>query len=195
MSFAAVAQVLFDRRFPALRAKPVEVGAHSLGTGQDDQAAAVTTERHGLARPDPAEGDLGGQAQGGDRNRRDDVPGVEHQAVQVGQHTEHALAGALFQPVEAGDVTAKTVDDEALDAVLLGWRRQIERADQMRENAATVDVGHQDHRTIDGLGKAHVGDVPVTQVDLSRRPGAFDEHRVVSCGQPPPGDQNCAHRP
>lgn len=133
MSFAAVAQVLFDRRFPALRAKPVEVGAHSLGTGQDDQAAAVTTERHGLARPDPAEVDLGGQAQGGDRNRRDDVPGVEHQAVQVGQHTEHALAGALFQPVEAGleqaDVAAKAVDDEALDAVLLGWRRQIERAD------------------------------------------------------------------
>jgi hypothetical protein len=52
--------------------------------------------------------------------------------------------------------------------------KQIERTDQMGENPATVDVGNEDHRAIDRLGKAHVGDVAVAQVDLGRRTGAFD---------------------
>ena len=38
----------------------------------------------------------------------------------------------------------------------------------MGEDAAAVDVGDQDHRAVDGLGEAHVGDVAVAQVDLGR---------------------------
>jgi hypothetical protein len=69
--------------------------------------------------------------------------------------------------------------------VLFGGRQQFQRADQMRENAAPVDVGNDDHRAIDGLGKAHVGDVAIAQVDLGRRPGALDQHAIVGRRQAP----------
>ena len=64
----------------------------------------------------------------------------------------------------------------------------------MGEDAAPVDVGNQNHRAIDGLGKAHVGDVAGAQVDFGRRAGAFDQYRVVSRGQPPPRLQHRLHR-
>jgi hypothetical protein len=36
-------------------------------------------------------------------------------------------------------------------------------------------------------------DVAGAKVDLDRRLGAFDQHRVVSCGPPPPGGENRVH--
>ena len=65
----------------------------------------------------------------------------------------------------------------------------------MGEDATTIDVGDDDHRAIDRFGKAHVGNVARPQVDFGRRSGAFDHHRVVLRGQPPPGSQNGLHRP
>jgi hypothetical protein len=44
---AAVAQVLVNRRRPALLAQPVEVGAHRLGAGQDDQVGRPAAFRPG----------------------------------------------------------------------------------------------------------------------------------------------------
>ena len=64
----------------------------------------------------------------------------------------------------------------------------------MGEDAAAVDVGDDDHRAIDGLGKAHVGNVAGTQVDLRRRTGAFDEHAFIGSSQPLPGLQHRLHR-
>jgi hypothetical protein len=95
---------------------------------------------------------------------------------------------------EQADVAAKAVDDEALDARLLGGREQVQRADQMGEDAAAVDVGDQDHRAVDGFGEAHVGDVAVAQVDLGRAAGAFDEHAVVLRAQALPGFEHGLHR-
>ncbi|MPM61967.1 Arginine--tRNA ligase [bioreactor metagenome] len=126
------------------------------------------------------------------------VLGVEVKTVQVGQHAEYRLAGAFFQPCqtrfEQAHVAAEAVDDEALDPCLLARGKQFQRADQVGKNAAAVDVGDDDHRAIDGLGKAHVGDVAVAQVDLGRRAGAFDENAVVVRGQPRPGFEHSAHR-
>ena len=141
---AAVTQVLADRLLPAPRAQPVEVGTHRLGTGQHDQVGG----RRRFARPDPAEIDLRMQAQrveivvvGGarigrgnhlqfrillvaDGRRRNGILGIEHQAVQIGQHGQHRLAGSRFQPIESGfeqaDVAAETVDHEAKHTVLFG---------------------------------------------------------------------------
>jgi len=135
----------------------------------------------------------------GHRCRRDGILGIQHQAVQVGQDAEHRLAGALLQPGQAGfeqaDVAAKTVDDEALDPVLLGRRKQVEGANQVGEDTAPVDVGDEDDRAIDRLGEAHVGDVAVAQVDLGRRAGAFDDDALVGRRQPPPGFEHGTHRP
>ena len=89
--------------------------------------------------------------------------GIEHEAVQVGQYAQHRLAGALGQPVQPGlqktDIAAEAVDDKTHDAISLRRREQLQRADQMGEDAATIDVGNKNHRTVDSFGKTHVGNV------------------------------------
>ncbi len=68
-------------------------------------------------------------------------------------------------------------------ARLFRSRKQVERAAQMRNNAAPVDVGDQDHRAVDDFGKAHVGDVALAQIDLGRAAGAFDDYALVGSAQ------------
>ncbi|MNJ28971.1 hypothetical protein D3C77_235270 [compost metagenome] len=49
----------------------------------------------------------------------------------------------------------------------------------MGEHPAAINVGNQDHRAVHRFGKAHVGNIAGTQVDLRWRAGAFDHyHRV-----------------
>ncbi|MNJ57905.1 hypothetical protein D3C77_535160 [compost metagenome] len=101
----------------------------------------------------------------------------------IGQHAQHRLAGARLKPVEArlqqGDVTAKAVDDKAFDPRLFAFREQLQGTDQMGKHPTTVDVGNQDHRTVHRFGKAHVGNITGTQVDLRRRARALDHHHRV----------------
>ena len=119
--------------------------------------------------------------------------------MQVGQHADHRLAGACFQPLqprfEQLDVAAEAVDDEALHARLLRGRKQFQRADEVREDAAAVGVGDEDHRAIHFLGKAHVGDVAVAQVDLGRAAGALDQHAFVLRTEPLIRFEHRLHRP
>jgi hypothetical protein len=79
----------------------------------------------------------------------------------------------------------KRLITKPFDARLLGGGEQLQRADQVGEDAAPVDVGHQDHRAVDFFGKAHVGDVAVTQVDFGGAAGAFHQHRVVGAARRP----------
>jgi len=129
---------------------------------------------------------------------RQGVLGVEVQTMQVGQHAEHRLAGALFQPSQAGfeqaHVAAEAVDDEALDARLFARREQLERADEVGEDAAAIDVGDDDHRAVDDLGEAHVGDVAGAQVDFRRAAGALDDDAVVGGAQALPRFEHGLHR-
>ena len=55
----------------------------------------------------------------------------------------------------------------------------------MREHAAAVDVGDNHHRAVHRLGKTHVGDVVVAQVDLRGRARALDHDGVVALAQTP----------
>ena len=77
------------------------------------------------------------------------------------------------------DVAAKAVDDEAAHPRLLARRQTRERAGQMREHAAAIDIGHQHDRAIDRFRETHVGDVAIAQIDLGGTARAFDENRVV----------------
>jgi hypothetical protein len=128
----------------------------------------------------------------------DGVFGIQHQSVQVGQHPEHRLAGALFQPVqsrfEQADVAAEAVDDEAPYPRLFACRKQGQGADEMGEDAAAVDVGDQDHGHVGRFGEAHVGDVAVAQVDLGRAAGTFDQDAVEFRRESRPAIHHCAHR-
>ena len=91
------------------------------------------------------------------------------------------------------DVAAKTVDDEPFDPRLLARRQQLQRAHQMGENPAAIDVGDQHHRAIHRFGKPHVGDVAGTQIDLGRRTRAFDHDHRISRAQPLMGGQHRLH--
>ena len=215
--FAAIAQMAAKRLFPAHFTQPLQIVAHGLGARQDDQVG----RRHRIVRPDKGKIDLRMKAQrvkiimvGNARiGRGDDFqprPGlrllvpwhrifrIEIQAMQIGQHPEYRLAGARLQPGEAGfqqlDVAAKAVDDKALDPRLLAGRKQFQRPHQMREHAAPINVGDEDDRTINCLGKAHVGDVAGAQIDFRRAAGTFDDDRVKTLTQAPPGFEHRLHR-
>ncbi len=63
----------------------------------------------------------------------------------------------------------------------------------MGENTTTIDVGNQDHRAVHRFGKAHVGNVPGTQVDLRWRARTFDHDHRPGSTQALVGSQHRLH--
>ena len=63
----------------------------------------------------------------------------------------------------------------------------------MGEDAASIDICHQNHGAIDGFGEAHVGDVAVAQIDFRRTARAFDDHAFILRAQPAIGFQYGFH--
>ena len=118
--------------------------------------------------------------------------------MQVGQYAEYRFAGLLLQPVEArlqqGDVAAEAVDDEAFDEVSFAGGDQFQGADDLGEDAALVDVRHQDHRALHRFGVAHVGDIVLTQVDLRRAARPFDDDALILRMEPGMGVEYRLHR-
>src|SRR3546814_18533038 len=51
------------------------------------------------------------------------------------------------------------------------------------DHAAAVDVAHQYHRHVGRAGKAHVCDVPFTQVDFGWAASALDYNDISGCAQ------------
>jgi hypothetical protein len=214
---AAIAQVAQQRGFPAAGAQPLQVGAHVLAAGQDDQVGRGNS----FAHADKLQIHVGMQAQGVEigviadarQARHDDaeffsgesrhgpgqrVLGFQVKIVEIGQHAQHRLAATRLQPVQTGfqqaNIAAKTVDDEALDPCLLGPGQQFQRAHQMGEHAAAVDVGNDHHRAVGGFGEAHVGDVAVAQVDFRRAARPFHHDEIVGLLQPREGFQHLAQQ-
>ena len=52
------------------------------------------------------------------------------------------------------------------------------RADELRDDAAAVDVADQHDRRPGGAREAHVGDVARAQIDLGGAAGALDQHQI-----------------
>ena len=44
----------------------------------------------------------------------------------------------------------------------------------MGEHAATIDIGNEQHWAIHGLGKSHIGDIPIAQINFRGAARAFD---------------------
>ena len=80
--------------------------------------------------------------------------------------------------LEERRIAAELVDDEARDATLVGRVEHRDRAEEVREHAAAVDVADHDDGQVSGLRQAHVGDVVGAQVDLGGRPRAFADDDV-----------------
>jgi hypothetical protein len=97
-------------------------------------------------------------------------------------HAETVKAGAFADRGDAGveqtRVAAEFVDDVAGKPAALACRQQRMGPDELGDHAASIDVADQCHRHVGGLREPHIGDVPGTQVDLSRAAGAFDQHQI-----------------
>ncbi len=57
--------------------------------------------------------------------------------------------------------------------------QQLVRAIEMREGAASIDIGDEQRGCASGFGYAHVHDIGRGQVDLGGGARAFDDHHVV----------------
>ena len=57
-------------------------------------------------------------------------------------------------------------------------------ADELGDDAATLDVADQHDRNISRLGKSHIGDVACSQIDLGGAARAFDKHQIGGLGEP-----------
>jgi len=109
-----------------------------------------------------------------------------------GREPRHDAEGGPARPLlyhlgsagEEAGIAAELVDDEALDADLLGARQQCMRADDGGEDAAAVDVADEDDRHVRRLGKAHIGDVALAQIGLGGAAGALDEDEVGFGAEP-----------
>ena len=115
-------------------------------------------------------------------NYRQRILGVQPQLVGVGQHPVGGAAGHAQQLAQPGfqqrGVAAEFVDDEAGDERLVVGFEHRDRPEQMRQQAAAVDVADQDHRQVRRPGQPHVGQIGCAQVDFGRRTGALADHRV-----------------
>lgn len=81
-------------------------------------------------------------------------------------------------------VAAELVDDDAFDARALGVREACERTDDLRKDAAAINIGDEHHGAIGSLREAHIRDVALAQVHFGRAAGTLDEHEVAFRAQP-----------
>src|SRR5207248_6808132 len=76
-----------------------------------------------------------------------------------------ALADRRDAAVEQARVAAEFVDDVADQPLALALRQQRVRSDELRDNAAALDIADQRDRHIGRFRKAHIGYVALTQID------------------------------
>ena len=90
----------------------------------------------------------------------------------------------MLEIVESGfeqrHVAAELVDEERRDACAMRRFEQLDRADELREDAAAIDIADEHDRRLGALGHLHVHDIARLQVDLGGRAGAFDDDEVVT---------------
>ena len=61
----------------------------------------------------------------------------------------------------------------------------------MGKDPTAINVRHQNHRAIHHFGKAHIGNIVVTQVDFRRTACAFGDNHIITGRETLPGRQHC----
>ena len=108
-------------------------------------------------------------------------------------------AGAAFNlavaVVKKAHIAAELVDQKA------GDHRRVLRvhhhlgADNLGDDAATVDIAGQHDGHACGAGKAHVGKVVLAQVHLSRAPRPFDDNQIGALSEDTEAFEHGGHQP
>ena len=105
----------------------------------------------------------------------------------IGHHSGHGHAAELLQNLDTrlqnSPVPPEFVDNGALDPCPLLFLQQGHGAVELGKHAPPVDVPHQKDRGIHQLGKAHVYNILLLQVDFRGAARPFDDDDVVFRGQ------------
>ena len=201
-----------DSLCAAAAAQVGEVGERGLRTGQDDDVSLLDVVGSGGIEQVDARvvlqrvevGEVGHVAQqddghvqpsaacgGGLEGELHAVLLLDVDVAEVGDDTEHGHAADVFEQsaavVEEAQVAAELVDDDALDepAVLLGL--QGDAAIGRGEDAAAVDVGHEQHVGSGMPGHGQVDKVGVAQVQFGHAARALHDDGIILRGQPVEG--------
>ena len=101
--------------------------------------------------------------------------------------SEHGHARPRREEIEPGSehtgIAAEAIDDEPRDARAIVGGEQRERADEGGEDAAALDVAHQQHGRARESRHAHVGEIEL-EIDLRGTAGALDDDQIVRAAQP-----------
>ena len=94
------------------------------------------------------------------------------QLVEPGHHPQHRYPGVGFQPlatlIKQLPTAAEAVDQDAFDQRALHRAQQSERPNDLGEDTAALNVGHQQAVGPQVLGQAQVGEVAALQVHFHR---------------------------
>ena len=80
--------------------------------------------------------------------------------------------------VEQSYIPSELVDDVAREQCPLACGQKRMSADELGDYPAALDIADQHDWDIRRLGKPHIGDVSITQIDFGRAPRPFDEDEV-----------------
>ena len=80
--------------------------------------------------------------------------------------------------IEQRDVTTKLVDGESAKQRALFRRQEMRRADDRREHAAALDIGHENPRRLNARHQTEIDQVVLAQIQLGDAARAFDDDRV-----------------
>ena len=188
--------------------QPVQIGHRRLRSGQNDDVDVQQAGRLGHVPDGDARfaGQRLGVGRVGDPREPDD-PHLSHFAARRGRPAEHAVGdggqrvlGVQPQPVRPGQHAERRTAGERASwsrpgsssrgsprnllitnpAISAGRpARGRRRAEQVREDAAPVDVADDEHRHLRAPRQAHVRQVGGPQVDLRRGAGALTDDDVV----------------
>ena len=80
-------------------------------------------------------------------------------------------------------IAAKPVDGESEKQVALVLLQEVDGADDGREDAAALDVGHEQPWRLDGRRQPQVDEIDVAEIQLADAARPFDDDRVEAARQ------------
>src|SRR6476661_3029989 len=89
----------------------------------------------------------------------------------------------------------EVIDQESLDAPGVMRLQHCLRADKRGNDAAAMDIANEDDRHIRRLGKAHIGEIAITQIYFGRTAGALDDDEVGLLSEAAEAVENGRHIP
>ncbi len=124
--------------------------------------------------------------------------GIDADVVIPGQHAEYRQPGSFFDPLhpvrEEPQISPKPVDDESGHPVAEVSGKAVQGTHQLGEDAAAVNVSHQNYRGIGVFGHGKVDDIVGQEVHFGTGAGAFHHHQVVFRSQTVKGGVGGLHQ-